>query len=91
MVKYTVAVTGGRIMSVLRIIITVIYVLNCIGLAAIVLLQEGKQQGLGTIAGMADTYWGQNKGRSMEGKLVVITRIMAAAFIILSLVLNMDF
>ena len=78
-------------MSVLRIIITVVYVLNCIGLAAIVLLQEGKQQGLGTIAGMADTYWGQNKGRSMEGKLVVITRIMAAAFIILSLVLNMDF
>jgi len=91
MVKYTVAVTGGRIMSALRIVITVIYVLNCIGLAAIVLLQEGKQQGLGTIAGMADTYWGQNKGRSMEGKLVVITRIMAAAFIILSLVLNMDF
>ena len=78
-------------MSALRIVITVIYVLNCIGLAAIVLLQEGKQQGLGTIAGMADTYWGQNKGRSMEGKLVVITRIMAAAFIILSLVLNMDF
>ena len=78
-------------MSVLRIIITIIYVLNCIGLAAIVLLQEGKQQGLGTIAGMADTYWGQNKGRSMEGKLVMVTRIMAAAFIILSLVLNMDF
>ena len=78
-------------MSVLRIVITIIYVLNCIGLAAIVLLQEGKQQGLGTIAGMADTYWGQNKGRSMEGKLIVATRIMAAAFIVLSLVLNMDF
>ena len=78
-------------MSVLRIIITVIYVLNCIGLAAIVLLQEGKQQGLGTIAGMADTYWGQNKGRSMEGKLIMATRVMAATFIILSLVLNMDF
>ena len=78
-------------MSVLKIIITVVYVLNCIGLAAIVLLQEGKQQGLGTIAGMADTYWGQNKGRSMEGTLVMATRIMAGAFIVLSLVLNMDF
>lgn len=78
-------------MGVLRIVITIIYVLNCIGLATIVLLQEGKQQGLGTIAGMADTYWGQNKGRSMEGKLVMVTRIMAAAFIILSLVLNMNF
>ncbi len=27
----------------------------------------GKSAGLGTIAGMADSYWGQNKGRSMEG------------------------
>ena len=78
-------------MSVLRIVITVIYALNCIGLATIVLMQEGKQQGLGTISGMADTYWGQNKGRSMEGKLIMATRIMAAAFIILSLVLNMNF
>ena len=77
--------------SVLKIIITIIYVINCIGLAAVVLLQEGKQQGLGTIAGAADTYWGQNKGRSMEGALIKATRIMAALFVVLSLVLNMDF
>jgi len=77
--------------SALRVVLTIIYVINCIGLAAIVLLQEGKQQGLGTIAGMADTYWGQNKGRSMEGKLIMATRIMAALFIVLSLVLNMEF
>ena len=78
-------------MSVFKIIITIIYVLNCIGLAAVVLLQEGKQQGLGTIAGAADTYWGQNKGRSMEGALIKATRIMAAVFVILSLVMNMEF
>ena len=78
-------------MNALRIALTIIYVINCIGLAAIVLLQEGKQQGLGTIAGMADTYWGQNKGRSMEGKLIMATRIMAGLFIVLSLVLNMEF
>ena len=54
-------------MEILRIILTVIFVLDCIGLTVIVLMQEGKQQGLGSIAGVADTYWGRNKGRSMEG------------------------
>jgi len=78
-------------MGILRIIITVIYILDCIGLAAVVLMQEGKQQGLGSIAGMADTYWGQNKGRSMEGKLVLATKIMAVMFIVLSIVLNLNF
>lgn len=78
-------------MGILRIIITVIYVIDCIGLAAVVLMQEGKQQGLGSIAGMADTYWGQNKGRSMEGKLVLATKIMAIMFIVLSVVLNLNF
>lgn len=78
-------------MGILRIIITVIYVIDCIGLAAVVLMQEGKQQGLGSIAGMADTYWGQNKGRSMEGKLVLATKIMAILFILLSVVLNLKF
>ena len=78
-------------MDALRLTLTIIYIIDCIGLAAIILLQEGKQQGLGAIAGMADTYWGQNKGRSMEGKLVVITRILAVIFIVLSLVLDMNF
>jgi len=78
-------------MGILRIIITVIYILDCIGLAAVVLMQEGKQQGLGSIAGMADTYWGQNKGRSMEGKLVLATKVMAVMFIVLSVVLNLNF
>ena len=38
-------------------------------------MQEGKSAGLGAIAGAADTYWGKNKGRSMEGRLVTGTKI----------------
>lgn len=78
-------------MDILRIIITIIFVIDCIGLTVVVLMQEGKQQGLGAISGMADTYWGQNKGRSMEGLLIRVTKIMAVLFIVLSLVLNMNF
>ena len=44
-------------MDILRIVLTIIFVIDCIALAAIVLLQEGKSAGLGTISGAADTYW----------------------------------
>jgi len=77
-------------MEVLRGIVTVIYVLLCIALIVVVLMQEGKSAGLsGAINGMADTYWGKNKGRSMEGTLEKVTKILAALFIILSIVLAM--
>ena len=78
-------------MEILRIILTVIFVLDCIGLTVIVLMQEGKQQGLGSIAGVADTYWGRNKGRSMEGGLVRVTTVMAILFFVLAVILNMNF
>ena len=76
-------------MEILRTILTVIYVIDCIALTVVVLMQEGKQQGLGAIAGISDTYWGRNKSRSAEGTL--ITKIMAVLFIVLSVVLNMNF
>lgn len=76
-------------MEVLKMVIMIIFAIDCIALAAIVLLQEGKSVGLGTIGGMADTYWGQNKGRSMEGTLVKVTKILAILFIVLAAVLNL--
>lgn len=78
-------------MEVLRIVLTILFVIDCIGLAVAVLMQEGKSQGLGSIAGMAETYWGKNKGRSMEGTLVKVTKIMGVLFFVLALVLNLDF
>ncbi len=76
-------------MEILKNILMIIFVIDCIVLAAIILLQEGKSAGLGTISGAADTYWGHNKGRSMEGTLVKVTRIVAALFMILAVVLNL--
>ena len=59
----------------LKTILSVIFVLICLALTVIVLLQEGKSQGLGAIGGMAETYWGKNKGRSMEGTLEKFMRL----------------
>ena len=82
---------GGVIVNILRIVLTVIFVIDCIGLTVVVLMQEGKQKGLGAISGMADTYWGKNKGRSMEGALVKITTGLAVGFMVLAVVLNLNF
>ena len=76
-------------MEILKTILLILFAIDCIALSAIVLLQEGKQAGLGTIGGMAESYWGQNKGRSMEGKLVKITKYLAILFIVLAAVLNL--
>ena len=54
--------------------------------------RESKQNGLsGTISGAADSYWGKNKGRSMEGKLVKITKILVILFIVIAVILNFNF
>jgi len=75
--------------AILKIVLTVIFILISVALTVIILMQEGKSAGLGAIAGAADTYWGRNKGRSMEGMLVKITRILVVAFIVLAAVLNL--
>ena len=70
-------------MELLKTILTVIFILVCIALTVIILMQEGKSAGLGAIAGAADTYWGKNKGRSMEGMLVKGTKILVVLFMVL--------
>ncbi len=77
-------------MGVLRVILTVLFILDCIALVIVVLMQEGKAAGLGAISGAAETYWGKNKGRSMEGMLVKLTKILAVAFILFAVVLNLN-
>lgn len=79
-------------MGILRTVLTVLFVLICIVITIVVLLQEGKSAGLsGSISGAAESYWGKNKGRSMEGKLEKMTKILAIAFFIFAIVLNLNF
>ena len=77
-------------MEALRLVINIIFILVCVALTVLVLMQEGKSAGLGSISGAAETYWGKNKGRSMEGMLVKITKILAVFFMLLAVVLNLN-
>ena len=77
-------------MEVFRIIFQVVFIILCIALTVLVLMQEGKSAGLGAISGAAETYWGKNKGRSMEGKLVKFTKYLAVGFMVLAIILNLN-
>ena len=75
--------------QIIHTILLILYIIVCVALTVVVILQEGKQAGLtGAISGAAESYWGKNKGRSMEGGLVMATRVLAIVFIVLSLILN---
>ena len=76
-------------MGALRIVLTIVYILICVALVVLVLMQEGKTAGLGAVSGAAETYWGKSKGRSMEGKLVKITTGLAIGFMVLAVILNL--
>lgn len=77
-------------MTVLKAIITILYIIVCIAGIVVVLMQEGKENGLGALSGSADTYWSKNKGRSKEGAMIMITRVLFVLFIVLSVVLSTD-
>ena len=78
-------------MAALRVVLTIILIVVSIGFTVIVLMQEGKSAGLGAISGAAETYWGKNKGRSMEGALVKLTKILGVIFMLLAVILNINF
>ena len=77
--------------TVIRYILMSLLALDGIVLIAIIMLQEGKSAGLGTIGGMADTYWEKNRSRSAEGKLEKFTKFAAIAFYVLAFALAFNF
>jgi preprotein translocase subunit SecG len=77
-------------MSVIRWIMTIAIIAVSIVMTVVILMQEGRSQGLGAISGAAETYWGKNKGRSMEGFLEKFTTGLVIAFFVLAILLNMQ-
>ena len=76
-------------MAVAEIILSVIYVILGVAISAVILIQEGKSQGLGALGGIADSYWGKNKGRSMEGALEKFTKYGAIVFMVITILMNL--
>ena len=76
-------------MDILKTVLMVVFILISIAITVVILMQEGKQAGLGAISGSSDTYWSKNKGRSLEGLLVKLTRVAVILCVLLAAVLDL--
>ena len=69
--------------------LTIAFIVVCILLSIVVLMQEGKENGLtGTLTGSTDTYWSKNKGHSKDAMIKKITVVLAVLFFVLALLLS---
>ncbi len=69
-------------MEIVKVVVKILILILSNLMTVIVLMQECKNYGLGSLSGSnIDSYWGKNKGRSMEGMLVKITRILLILFL----------
>ena len=76
-------------MAILTVLITILLVVSALVLIGTVLLQPGESSGLGSIAGGAETFFGKNKSKTMEGKLALATKISAGVFTVCALLIAM--
>ena len=75
-------------MSALRIIVGILQILFALAIVVVVLLQSGKAAGMsGSIAGGAETFFGKNKGRTIDAMLSKYTTYIAIGFMITSIML----
>ena len=69
--------------------ITILQLIAALVLTIVVVAQSGKSRGLsGTIAGIADSYMSSGKAKSFDAKLAKATKWIAAAFVVLTLILD---
>ena len=66
-----------------KIALLILIVLLSIVMVLIVLLQPGNSEGLGAISGGAETFFGKNKAKTLEGRLKKLTIIVAVALVVL--------
>ena len=67
-----------------RTVFTVLFIIVCIALIVVILMQEGKSAGLGSLSGQVDSYVSKNRGRTREGKLERATVIFGFLFFALA-------
>ena len=66
----------------MSIFLSIVVVLSALVLVLTVLFQSSNAKGLGAIAGEAETYFGKNKGKSIDAKLALGTKVAATVFVV---------
>ncbi len=69
----------------LKVILNSVHIIFAISIIVIVLLQSSKQTGLsGLVSGGSETFFGKNKGRTIDAMLSKYTAVAAIGFLITS-------
>lgn len=73
----------------LKTLVTIAFIIVCVLLVILVMMQESKSEGLtGTMSGMGESYWSKNKGRSREGNMIKWTAVLTVVFLVMTVILN---
>lgn len=75
-------------MSIWGIVLGVLLAIVSVAIIVVIILQEGNQQGIGAVTGVADSYFSKNKARSIDAFLSRWTKVFAAIFVIFVIALN---
>ena len=70
----------------LSIILGIVLLVAALFLIIAVILQNGKSKGTGVVTGGAETFFGKNKGKSIDKKLSLLTAIVAVVFVLLVII-----
>lgn len=77
-------------MTAVQIVFTILLLVASLALIVSVLLQKGDADGIAALGGgsaNANSFFGKNKAKTLEGKLAMLTKGSAVAFVVLGLVL----
>lgn len=81
-------IIGGVCLGIGTLILNIVHIIIAISIIIIVLMQSGKSAGISSsIAGGAETFFGKNKGRTIDAMLNKYTKFAAIAFLITSIAL----
>lgn len=75
----------------IRTAVTILFIIVCLALIVVVLMQEGKSAGLGALSGQVDSYVRKNRGHTREGKLERATVILGVLFFLIAIGLELKF
>lgn len=76
-------------MNILEIIGGILLIISSILIIVLVVMQDSKQSGMSAMTGQSESYLSKNKGKTLESKLVNLTKILTVAFFVLTIAMNL--
>ena len=70
----------------LSIVLIILMGLSALAAIVLVMIQPGNSQGIDALGGSSETFYGKNKGRSLESKLKLATAICLAVLAVFAVI-----